>query len=93
MYIGMQYFLLGNFSLAKQCLESAREICPFDPALENELGAYHFKMKNYEKSLEFFLNACKLGKDTNMCNAQWVETWINLGHVYRKLGYGIFLTS
>lgn len=87
LYIGMQYLILGNLPLAKTFLESARLICDADPALENELGAYWFKMADYKKAETFFLNACRLGKDSKMNEQQWVDTWINLGHVYRKLGY------
>jgi anaphase-promoting complex subunit 6 len=96
MYAGMQYFRQGNFAMAKKFLEAAREICPDNPSLENEIGCYWFKVGEYEKAKDFFLNVLRLGKgiymgfhvaDMDMSNEQWVETWINLGHVYRKIGY------
>ena len=62
MYIGMQYFRIGNLDMAKDFLESAREICSTDPSLENEIGCYWFKVGNFQKSKDFFLHALRLGE-------------------------------
>lgn len=61
MYAGMLHLQQESLDQAKHYLEEARAICPNDPSLENELGCYWYKIKEYGKANKFFLNALRLG--------------------------------
>lgn len=82
MYIGMQYFQIGNFEKAREFLHDAEKRCALDPLLMNELGSLYYSLEEYGKSLQYFLKALEM-TGIESC---WIETLANIAHCYRKLG-------
>jgi anaphase-promoting complex subunit 6 len=89
--IGMELVRANNYALAQEFLLKAKEICPFDPLVYNELGVIYFRNKyitdataHFEKALKLVTNDMR-NKDT--LQDSWEPTVFNLGHCYRKLKY------
>mmetsp|Transcript_17222 Transcript_17222/g.28307 ORF Transcript_17222/g.28307 Transcript_17222/m.28307 type:complete len:551 (+) Transcript_17222:192-1844(+) len=82
LYIGMEYLRTNNINISHQFFQQAKQICPFDPLVYNELGVVAYV--NGE-----FVEACKFLKEA-LSLISGVESTelilINLGHTYRRLG-------
>lgn len=72
--IAQQYLALGNTFLAKEFLD---QITAIDPAVENERGVLHYKLKQFPSALKCFTRARVLG--------QVVEC--NIVHTLRMLAF------
>jgi len=85
--IGMELIRVNNFNLAEQYIMQAKEICPGDPLIYNELGVINFKNKDFDKAIRFYLKVLELcaGNNMNNVNETWEPTLFNLGHCYRKI--------
>ena len=87
----MELVRANNYALAQEFLLKAKEICPFDPLVYNELGVIYFRNKYIDDATAHFEKALKLvtndmrNKDT--LQDSWEPTVFNLGHCYRKLKY------
>ncbi|CAJ0758214.1 2840_t:CDS:10 [Entrophospora sp. SA101] len=74
LFIGMQHLLANNLKTAEEYLMQSYSICSNDPLLLNELAIYCFK-------------AALISAEFTKCRQRvWETTWMNMGHVYRKLG-------
>ncbi|CAI0552314.1 unnamed protein product, partial [Linum tenue] len=78
LYIGMEYMRTHSYKLAEQ----AKEICPSDPLVYNELGVVAYSMKEYNKAVFWFE---KTLTHIPALSQQWEPTVVNLAHAYRKL--------
>ncbi|GBG90196.1 hypothetical protein CBR_g50377, partial [Chara braunii] len=80
--IGMEYQRTNNLSLAEQFFAKARNICPLDPLVYNELGVLAFRNKDYESAAKW------LRKALSLVPRPWGENWeptvVNLAHTLRK---------
>ncbi|CAL1408150.1 unnamed protein product [Linum trigynum] len=82
LYIGMEYMRTHSYKLAEQFLLQAKEICPSDPLVYNELGVVAYSMKEYNKAVFWFE---KTLTHIPALSQQWEPTVVNLAHAYRKL--------
>eukprot|EP01133_Synstelium_polycarpum_P020516 gene20516-24627_t len=80
--IGMELVRVHNLNLAEQYLHQARDICPYDPLIYNELGVIAFKNQEYKTAVQFFKRS--LEKKIQY-KAAMEPTIYNLAHCYRKL--------
>lgn len=55
-----EYLRLGNFNLAKQNLDKAREYSPQDAKVLSAYGTFYFQQENLEQAMEFYKQAIKL---------------------------------
>ncbi|KAM0754433.1 cell division control protein 16 [Meredithblackwellia eburnea MCA 4105] len=85
LFIGMQHLGLSNVNLAQEYLEAAKEGCPDDPLVLNELGVVAHHNGQFEQAIAFFKQALILSKKVQSSQASWATTHLNLGHAYRKL--------
>jgi anaphase-promoting complex subunit 6 len=85
----MELIRAHNLPLAQEYISKAKEMCPFDPLIYNELGVIFFKNKNYQQAATFFKKALDLVKNT--LTETWEATLFNLAHCYRKLKYILFV--
>jgi len=86
--VGMELIGVNNLNLAEQYILQAKEICPTDPLIYNELGVICYRNKDFHKAANYFLMVLDIcsGNDPNMISECWEPTVFNLGHCYRKLG-------
>lgn len=45
--IGMELIGVSNYALAEQYLEEAKNLCPYDPAVYNEIAVLAYKNAEY----------------------------------------------
>jgi len=89
--IGMELVKPNDLILAAQFISQAKDICPYDPLVFNELGVIEYKNGNYKEAMELFDMALGLlkgsvGVSDSSIWTPWEPTVFNLGHCYRKLG-------
>lgn len=83
----IEYLRTNNISLAEQFCRQAKQMCPTDPLVLNELGVVHYKQKRYQQAAECLHEALRLcQKQPERLRAPWEPVMFNLGHTYRKLG-------
>lgn len=88
--IGMELVRGNDLSLAIQFITQAKDICPYDPLVFNELGVIEFKSNNFQNAIQYFEEALQLLKgcegDGEAVWVPWEATVVNLAHCHRKLG-------
>ena len=92
LYIGLEYSLTNNTTLAEKFFTQALEIAPNDPFVLHELGVTAFSSGNYLGAEKYFSDALlriesvtKNGLSSSLSD-KWESLLNNLGHVNRKLG-------
>ncbi|RAL49084.1 hypothetical protein DM860_015075 [Cuscuta australis] len=83
LYIGMEYMRTHSFKLAEQFFMQAKEKCPFDPLVYNELGVVAYHMNEYTKAVDWFKKT--LAQISSSLSEVWEPTVVNLAHALRKL--------
>jgi anaphase-promoting complex subunit 6 len=84
--IAMEYLRVNNLSLALKFVENARQICPKDPLIYNEMGVVHYKNETYAEALECFKEVFQIvGEKEIRRRVEWESTLFNVGQVHRKL--------
>jgi len=78
--------MLSHLIHADEALSGAHAMCDVDPLLVNERGVFKFYNLNYEGAIELFEQAIQLAKITQTSQASWVNTFINLGTAYKRVG-------
>lgn len=53
MYIGMQHLKVGNYTLSKEYLFLAQDMCKQDPLLLQELGILYYNLEEYVEFSEY----------------------------------------
>jgi len=92
LYIGLEYSLTNNTTLAEKFFSQALEIAPNDPFVLHELGVTSFSSGNFERAEKYFSDALLRVESvtrTGLCSSlsdKWESLLNNLGHTYRKLG-------
>ena len=81
--IGMEYQRTNNLSLAEHFFGRAREICPSDPLVYNELGVLAYRNRDYTTAVSFLERAISLVPQP--LTDRWEATVVNLAHANRKL--------
>ncbi|HVT43888.1 MAG TPA: cyclic nucleotide-binding domain-containing protein [Thermoanaerobaculia bacterium] len=71
------YFSEGDWELARQEIESARRFNPFDRGLAELAGRIEFELKNFDESLQDFIDAFLLSTDQKGDSAEPVRRMIN----------------
>lgn len=84
LFLGMQHFLMNNFSLAQEYLQSLYQICASDPLLLNELGVVCFHRNNLSRAQAYFEEALAAAKHLNSDSKAWISIHTNLGHTFRR---------
>ncbi|XP_050238671.1 anaphase-promoting complex subunit 6 [Mercurialis annua] len=82
MFIGMEYMRTHSYKLAEQFFLQAKEICPSDPLVYNELGIVAYNMKEYGRAVKWFEKTLSYVPSLSQL---WEPTVVNLAHAYRKL--------
>ncbi|KAI9199433.1 uncharacterized protein BJ171DRAFT_518385 [Polychytrium aggregatum] len=86
MFIGMQHLQNQNDGLAEEYLLMAHEICKHDPLLYNELGALYFRKEEFEKSIQFLMQALAHMDEVSKRDSNVLQSVLcNLGHAHRRL--------
>merc|ERR1712183_1158073 len=92
LYIGLEYSLTNNQSLANRFFSQALEMAPKDPFVLHELGVTAFNNQNYERAEKYLSDALlrvdsvsRAGVSSGLAE-KWESLLNNLGHTYRKLG-------
>ncbi len=85
-FLGMQNLLLANFSLAREYLKTAYDLCETDPLGLSEFGVVCFHEQQYQNAIQFFRRALKLGEQNNADPGAWLSIRTNLAHALRKYG-------
>jgi anaphase-promoting complex subunit 6 len=80
--IGMEYQRTNNLSLAEQFFGKAREICPADPLVYNELGVLAYRNRDYSAAVSYLEEAMALVPQPP--TERWEATVVNLAHAHRK---------
>ena len=80
--IGMEYQRTNNLSLAEQFFSKAREICPADPLVYNELGVLAYRNRDYPRAVSYLEEAMALVPQPP--TERWEATVVNLAHAHRK---------
>ncbi|KAL1299754.1 anaphase-promoting complex subunit 6 isoform X1 [Arachis ipaensis] len=83
LYIGMECMRTHSYKLAEQFFMQAKETCPSDPLVCNELGVVAYHMQEYKKAVWWFEKTLVL--IPNSLSEMWEPTVVNLAHAYRKL--------
>ena len=83
LYIGMEYFRTNNLALAELWYANAKNICPRDPLVYNEIGVVAYQNGQYATAIERFCQALDMVENVKS-SAAWEPTFFNLGHAYRK---------
>lgn len=87
MFLGIQYTMLNNMTLAYEYLNASYGICDSDPLLLNELGVVAIQQADLQRAERFLRSAIDL---VDAMDASQEPNWIclraNLGHVYRLAG-------
>lgn len=84
LFLGMQHFLMNNYSLAQEYLNALYQICPTDPLLLNELGVVCFHRNNLSRAQAYFEEALAAAKHLNADSRVWISIHTNLGHTFRR---------
>ena len=50
LFIGMEYLRMNNLQTAIDFFKQAKEICPNDPLIFNEIGVCFYKLKDYDQA-------------------------------------------
>ncbi|KZT73047.1 TPR-like protein [Daedalea quercina L-15889] len=86
MFVGMEHISLSNLQMADESLTAANLICDADPLLANERGVLAFNRGEIEIAVTLFLNALEMAQIVQTSQRAWMNTYLNLGTAYRKLG-------
>lgn len=81
--IGIEYLRSTSLNLAEQFFLQARNICPTDPLVYNELGVLAYRNKDYDAAARWLRKALML-VPAPVTDA-WETTIVNLAHTLRKL--------
>ncbi|KAN0012171.1 hypothetical protein ACTFIU_007469 [Dictyostelium citrinum] len=60
--IGMELIRVHNLNLASQYILQAKDICPYDPMIFNELGIIEYKNSQYNEAIKLFETALEICK-------------------------------
>jgi anaphase-promoting complex subunit 6 len=82
LFIGMEYLRMNNLQTAIDFFKQAKEICPNDPLIFNEIGVCFYKLKDYDQAQENLGIAMSFCKDTN--SQTYESVLLNLAHCHRK---------
>tara|TARA_B100000519_G_C14087420_1_gene364642 strand:- start:389 stop:802 length:414 start_codon:yes stop_codon:yes gene_type:complete len=85
LFVGMECARTNNLPLAERYFEQAKDVCPNDPLVYNEMGVLHYRNEDYGRAREYFLRVLDLCGDRRRLET-WETTLSNLGHTCRKLG-------
>ncbi|GAM29254.1 hypothetical protein SAMD00019534_124300 [Acytostelium subglobosum LB1] len=58
--IGMELIGVHNLNLAEQYLAQAKDICPYDPLVYNEMGVIAYKNNTFGNAIQFFLKSLEI---------------------------------
>jgi len=83
LYMGKEYLRLNDLVAAEQFLVQAKEIAPRDALTLNELGVLYLRTGNLGAAKTNLERAIELDPS----NPDLENTYVNLGHTYRKLKY------
>ncbi|ORX96886.1 ApcC hetero-tetramer Cut9-Hcn1 [Basidiobolus meristosporus CBS 931.73] len=86
LFIGMQQLHSNNCALAEEYLQASYKICNGDPCLLNELGVVYYQSQLYDHAIEYLEEANSVCEQINATQKLLLSIWVNLGHVYRKVG-------
>ena len=75
--LGRLYYSQGQWELAHEEIQSARKLNPFDRGLAEISGRIHFELKNFDRSLEDFIDAFLLATDQKGESIEPVRRMIN----------------
>ena len=75
--LGRLYFSQGEWDLARAEIEAARKLNPFDRGLAEISGRVEFELKNFDHSLEEFIDAFLLATDQKGESTEPVRRMIN----------------
>ena len=85
-FLGMQNLLLTNYSLAREYLKTAYDLCETDPLGLSEFGVVCFHEQQFQNAIQFFRRALKLGEQNNADPGAWLSIRTNLAHALRRCG-------
>lgn len=79
-YIGMEYQRMNNLPLAERMFQSAKDLCPIDPLVYNELGILAFRSGEYGEAVAWFRRAIELipGKEATAGHSYLLENGIQI---------------
>ena len=80
--IGMEYQRTNHLGLAEQFFEKARDVCPADPLVHNELGVLAYRNRDHAAAVKHFERALSLVP--HPLSDEWEATVVNLAHANRK---------
>jgi CRP-like cAMP-binding protein len=75
--LGRLYYSQGQWELAHEEIQSARKLNPFDRGLAEISGRIQFELKNFDRSLEDFIDAFLLATDQKGESIEPVRRMIN----------------
>jgi CRP/FNR family cyclic AMP-dependent transcriptional regulator len=75
--LGRLYFSQGEWGLARDEIQTARKLNPFDKGLAEISGRVEFELKNYDKALDEFVDAFLLATDQKGESTEPVRRMIN----------------
>lgn len=75
--LGRLYYSQGEWDVAHEEIQKARKLNPFDRGLAEISGRIHFELKNYERSLDDFVDAFLLATDQKGEATEPVRRMIN----------------
>ncbi|HEV7242943.1 MAG TPA: cyclic nucleotide-binding domain-containing protein [Thermoanaerobaculia bacterium] len=75
--LGRLYYGQGEWELAHEEIQNARKLNPFDRGLAEISGRIEFEMKNFDRSLEDFIDAFLLATDQKGESTEPVRRMIN----------------
>ena len=75
--LGRLYYSQGQWELAHEEIQSARKLNPFDRGLAEISGRIQFELKNFDRSLEDFIDAFLLATDQKGETIEPVRRMIN----------------
>lgn len=84
LFLGMQQLQLHNMELAREYLETAKQLCPIDPLVLNEIGVTYYQEDDLVKAIEYFLKALKVSEENGSDSKARLATRSNLAHAYRR---------
>jgi anaphase-promoting complex subunit 6 len=84
LFLGMQQLQLHNLEVARQYLESARNLCPDDALVLNELGVTYYQEDKLEEAIYWFDQALTVAERTGTDSRSWLAIRTNRGNAYRR---------
>jgi CRP/FNR family cyclic AMP-dependent transcriptional regulator len=75
--LGRLYFSQGEWQLAREEIQAARKLNPFDKGLAEHSGRIEFELKNYDMALDEFIDAFLLATDQKGEGTEPVRRMIN----------------